>query len=238
VARSDKVQRRANQREQRIDWRWRWTLHRWGRHDGRYRKPDPLSVSSPVRTSVRSLLEAQMAEVVERIRVQGGEEIARHQRELRSLDMRIAQLEDGLDRLAAELAAVDAKRPAADKPAERHAGDRGKSENVVRSRRRREFEREQARVRKAQQALEGQLQQCRETWAGLTALIEGLERAGIDEAHRVRAVYEHAEAVYLRALLKRHPEGDLLRLMLDESPFALPEWATRNDLRPSPTGLS
>jgi hypothetical protein len=236
VARRDDLEQWDGEADQRVGWRWQWRLGRWGRYDGRQRKPDPLEIYSPFRTGVRRMLESRFHEVAERIGLHYSDQINEAQRVVRTLDMRIANLEDQLVKTASTLAGADARRLDSERSPERAKGDRDKSENVVRSRRRREFEKELAPIRKAHERLEEELRKCREEWVEQISLIDGLNDRMADEVHRVRAKFMYVEQIYLRALLKRHPEGDLLRAMLDESPYRLPEWMTRIDSDRTPAG--
>jgi predicted nucleic acid-binding Zn-ribbon protein len=178
--------------------------------------PDPMITSQPIRTITRNLLEGRLQEQVEQVAMRFEATITRRERELQGLDMRIAQIEDELATITSELQGIETGRPGS-QPADGIAERRRARKHGQRC--------DGFRQRRAQ--LEEQLRSNREDWARMVAEIEGLERRKVAEAQRLRAVFTHAEAIYNRALVKRHPEGDLVRLMLDTSILRLPKWAER-----------
>jgi hypothetical protein len=217
LAGENRSARRANQLAQHIDWRWRWTLRRWGVHDGRHRTPDPMVASRPIHTTTRRLLEGSLFEQVEQAGRRFDAAISPRRTALQGLDMRIAMHEDELVTTRAEIDRIEADAaPSATAP-----------DQLQQRRQRRRHQRQQENLRRRKAELERELAGERERWATMIAEIEDLEKQKIAEAHRLRAIYTHAEAIYNRALIKRHPEGDTVRLMLDSSALRLPNWAVR-----------
>jgi hypothetical protein len=197
-----------------LDWRWRWTLRRWGVHDGRKRLPDPLTVVRPLRTGTRRLLEDGLRAAVESVGIRYDEMLSPKRATLDGLDMRIAQNEDLLAATRVELTAHVAQEPPADPT--RHLAIR----RIARLHRRRLDV-----LRRRCEALTESLSVDRQNWAHLLAEIADLERRKVAEAQHLRAVYTHAEQIYNVALVRRHPEGDIIHRLLDTSAFRLPAWA-------------
>lgn len=222
------VQRRNGIRSEhageRVDWRWRWQLRHWGRRDGRKRLPDPLTSPRPVRTTARTLLEGRLREAAELLGVQFDEQIGPRQALLQALDMRIAQREDTLAELQEELERLAAKVD----PADPTGPDATGTDLAIRRANRRHRKRFEGTVQR-RNALSNALKEDRERWAELVAQIEDLHQRKVAGAHHLRSVYSYAEQIYNRALIKRHPEGDLIRLMLDTSALRLPDWAGRRN---------
>jgi Skp family chaperone for outer membrane proteins len=176
-----------------------------------------MIASRPIRTTTRRLLEGSLAEQAEKAGRRFDAAISPRRTTLQGLDMRIAMHEDELVTTRTELDRTEAE-----------AAPTGNAHDQLQHRRqRRRHQHQQDSLRRRRAQLEQQLAEERERWATMIAEIEDLEQQKIAEAHRLRAIYTHAEAIYNRALIKRHPEGDTVRLMLDSSALRLPSWAVR-----------
>lgn len=206
-----------------IGWRWRWRLRRLGRQDGRQRHPDPEIAEAPVRTATRLQLEAEMRYQIEVSWSAYATRVSAKLVEALSIDttiplisMRVADLEERLGRVQKDEPDVTGK-------VQRFDGEEETAEGILRRRRFREFERRRDAVRHAHDAALAELRQAQQSVARLEAEAEELAREAVDTARRTAALYESAHEIYRQALLKRHAERELVRLLLDTAPFRLPD---------------
>ena len=209
----------------RLTWRWRWELRRQGRADGRRRQPDPLLARPPVQTGVRDLLQSRLLEQAETVREQCVAEIERCREQTEDLAAHERHLHEQIAEYAADLQRTARLRPDPNAALQRRPVERDASEALVRQRRLREWERtrrqQQGRLRAAQARMDESVRER----ARLERHIEGLDAFAVASARRLQATFDRAEAIHRRALLRRHPQGTLLRLVIDDAPLRLPDWA-------------
>lgn len=204
--------------------RW-WTLRWQGHADGRKRLPDALLAEAPVSTSVRRMLQEQFLEHAESLRGQCVAEIERCRTEVGALMITERDLGAALVAAIAELNAIEAERPDPAVAAVRRPVERHRPEALVQARRTREYERRRRVARAEVTDLQRRLEVVSRRRAEVEQHVVGLERTSVQAAHRLRARYERAEAIYRRALLSRHPQSVLLQTLLDDSPLVMPRWA-------------
>jgi hypothetical protein len=176
--------------------------------------PDPLTTSHPFRTITRRLLEGALHEEVEKLGIRCDDEVGPRKAWLQGLDMRIAQTEDALAAAQAELDELALKEPPPDP-----------SGQLAHRRSARRHQKQHEILRRRRNSLAESLKDDRQQWAKMIAEIEEIELSKISAARHLRAVYTHAEQIYNRALVTRHPEGEIIRLLLDTSALRLPDWA-------------
>ncbi|MEU8241764.1 hypothetical protein AB0C07_26230 [Actinoplanes missouriensis] len=205
-----------------VGWRWRWRLRRLGRQDGRQRHPDPEIAEPPVRTATRLHLEAEMRYQVEVTWSAYAKRVSEKLVEAQSvastvplISMRVADAEEQLIR-------VQKDEPDVTEEVQRFGGEEETPDGVLRRRRFREFERRRNAAAGAHLAALADLRAAQESVTRLEAEAAELSREAIDAARRIAALYESAHEIYQQALLKRHAERELVRLLLDPAPFRLP----------------
>jgi hypothetical protein len=204
----------------------RFWLGRQGRLDGRRAIPDPVTAVPPVTTPMRSFLESGLDDSVRRLWADHSRRVAPLQRDLDALGLQLPELRADASAAADAVRAADAGAPAPDDPdPQRRLGEQGRAVELIRSRRRREHDRATGPLRDRLRAAEESVRAAEERVAHLRAEI-GVQRgvAGA-EARRLRATFECMRDLYDRALVDRHPQGHVLRPLLDRRDMQLPEWA-------------
>jgi hypothetical protein len=186
-------------------------------------RPEVLLAEMGVRTTVRRRLEFEFLETVERLRREFGELMGV---QWSIADVKAAEATLLRARLAGRRAPAPARSaaqqlPRADSPV--GPDDRARAE-LHRRRRARVENRATTEIKQARAELAERLRKVElDRIASLTEVdrLTGLFLAEIDHA---RTIFMAANAVYEDALLRRHPQGDLLRVLLDTTDFALPDW--------------
>jgi hypothetical protein len=211
----------------RLGFRRRWMLRRQGRLDGSRRHPDPLLLTGPVTTSMRRLLLEEYADAAAAVKKELTAEVARLIAAWAEHGAAARQARTDLPVAEQALADALATRPDPDAPPERRLGEERRPEALVRARRLREHERAVEVARQEQLCVRARLWTSEQEQARLRSQVDNFHRQAVDQVYRLRASYQRGLAIYDRALLRRHPDGDLLRDLLVTRDPALPEWTYR-----------
>ncbi|MEU7791904.1 hypothetical protein AB0B11_00615 [Micromonospora tulbaghiae] len=207
-----------------VPWRRRRALARSGRRDGRFRRPDPLLLTAPAQTATRVLLHAEFQLAVATAYADFTTAAEPHRRALRRVRAELPLLHDNLAALESALAAAEARHREAGAGVERRMGERFQPEELIRARRAREHARRLDPQRRARDQARAEIQAAQRRLAELRVRIDGLFQHAVGVAWRLRARCSREQALYDEALLRRHPDGDLLRDLLDTRPPDLPRW--------------
>jgi hypothetical protein len=201
-------------------------LRRQGREDGRTRRPDPLHLVGPVTTPTRALLHAEFAEAAALVYADCTRAAGPDRSAVKVALVRLPQLRADLERAEQDLEQAGRHAPdeAADTPPERRMGEHFQPEELIRSRRRREHQATSGAPRRHRDGIRDELRRIEQEIAQREGRIAEIRRRAADRVRELRAKCEREHALYVRALLRRHPEGDLLRDLLDMTPPPLPGW--------------
>jgi hypothetical protein len=218
----------------RIPLRRRWMLRRQGTRDGRMRRPDPLHLVEPAATPTRALLHAEFAEAAAIVHAEFTASTAAHRTAAELARVRRPQLTADLQIAERDLEESDQDAPdeTADEPPERRMGEHFQPDELIRSRRRREHQATSNAPRRRRDALRAELHRTEQEIVTCESRIAEARKRAADEVRRLHGICEREHALYVRALLRRHPEGDLLRDLLDVTPPPLPGWLTAAESRP------
>jgi hypothetical protein len=202
----------------------RLLLRHHGRSDGRRRQPAPFPVDGVVSTPTRDLLATEFVKRVTAVRkacgeaIDEGEELLRRLRyDARDIELRLADVRRRIER-------AEREKPSPTEPPEREPGDQHHGDAVARMRRTREHARRLAKLTEERNQLEHRLRETKRTWEETAARNESLRRQAIESEHHYAAVLVSERAIYDRALLRRHPLGDLVGPLLDTAIPRLQAW--------------
>lgn len=215
--------------------RRRWMLRRQGRRDGSRRQPDPLLLTGPVTTTMRRLLVEEYAAAAAAVKNALTEQTAPLMDAWARHDAVIRRMRVDLPAAEQRLAEVLASRPGPDAPLERRLGEERRPEALVRARRLREHERAVEAARRERWLLCDERSAAEQERARLRVGVERAHQRAVDQVHRLRASYQRDLAIYDQALLRRHPDGELLRDLLVTRDLLPPEW-TCQPAEPLPSG--
>jgi chaperonin cofactor prefoldin len=202
----------------------RLLLRHHGRSDGRRRQPMPLSVDEPVSTPTRDLLVTDFANRVVAVRKDCGEKIDRGEEILRRLRYDKRDIEERLEDVRERLRRAEKEKPSRTEPPEREPGDQYHDDAVARVRRIREYTRRIEKLTAERTRLEQRLRETERRAEETEARNESLRRLAIESEHQYAGVLVRERAIYDRALLRRHPLGDLVAPFLDNRVPRLETW--------------
>jgi hypothetical protein len=202
----------------------RFLLRHHGRSDGRRRQPTPIPIGGVVSTPTRDLLATDFANRVIAVRKACGEAIDEGEEILRRLRYDARDIEARLTGVRRRLERAERDKPSPTEPPEREPGDRHHDEAMARVRRTREHARRIAKLTEERNHLEQRLRETGRNREKTAARNESLRRQAIESEHQYAAVFVRERAIYDRALLRRHPLGDLVGLLLDTKVPRLEVW--------------
>ncbi|MEV4349476.1 hypothetical protein AB0J83_33875 [Actinoplanes sp. NPDC049596] len=148
---------------------------------------------------------------------QGEETVRRLRYDARDLQERLADARRRLER-------AEREKPSAAGPPEREPGDQYYDATMTRTRRTREHAKRVAELTAERRRLERRLRDNGRQREETIARMETLRRKALESEHRFAATFVHERAIYDRALLRRHPLGDLVGLLLDNKLPPLQPW--------------
>lgn len=193
----------------------RFYLRRNGRVDGRLRKPDPLLSSERQVTTMRRRLLTELDRGLAVVARRAVERMLPVDQQLRRIGARITKLEKDVLTAEETVVVTEARTPDPTAPPTARHGDRFQSEAVIRGRRQREHGTTLTRARGTRDTLRQQLAEARDIRADLRARLGDLRRQAVADAEELRAAVLAQQALYDQALLRRHPDGELLAPLLD-----------------------
>jgi hypothetical protein len=202
----------------------RVALGHQGRSDGRRRQPVPIPVDGVVTTPTRNMLASRFTKKVGEVRMTCGKAIDEGEEVLRRLRYDDRDIEQRLEDVRGRLERAERERPSRTGPPEREPGDRHHDEAMARTRRTREHARRIAELSEERKQLEQRLREIGRKREEIIARNETLRRKAVESEQRYAAVFVHERAVYDRALLRRHPLGDLVGPLLDNRIPRLEVW--------------
>lgn len=201
----------GRRRSRKQEFLWVWSLKRSGRRDGRRGQPDPTLAVDSTTTGARLLLAKQLT-----MELGDVHEICAN--EIRRRAERIGALCASTEQLWAKLNEDDP-------PIQRRLGEMHLPEALVRTRRQRERERRRTPLVNRLNLLEQEI-------AGLVAEIQGHRLQAVSTARRLQAQFQRYRGMYDEALLRRHPQAELVRPVLDQSVPELPDWVAEYEQQP------
>ncbi|WP_127504178.1 hypothetical protein [Actinoplanes solisilvae] len=216
--------RRGRADPERIGWRRRLMLRRQGRLDGRMRKPDPIMMDGAPTTAARDLLAGEYLANVFRVRAECAEAIDDATRRVQRLGHDIADLRARLIDVRTRTAETERRKPSTTGPPEREPGDRHHPDDLVRARRVREHAKRLAELIAERRDLEEKLRRAGQEQSETRSRIEAWRRRPGEAETRFAATFWRERALYDQALLRRHPQADLVRPILDNAIPRLPPW--------------
>ncbi|MFC0541923.1 hypothetical protein [Kutzneria chonburiensis] len=199
-------------------------LRRQGKTDGRLRKPDPLFVTERQATPMRRRLLVELDKGLSVVAADHAQRVRSLNEHSRKVTSRTMALTDELSAAANALTSVEASAPDPTAPPEYRPGDERHPDDRVRARRMREHERAVNRARAHHRGVQEALTASLATQADLRARIEQLRTEAASEAAGMRALVMAQQALYDTALLRRHPDAELLRRLLDAGEPDLSTW--------------
>jgi hypothetical protein len=222
------AQRERTDAAGRLPVRLRLRLRRQGRLDGRRGVPDPFLFQDDevgtTTTAMRARLAAEFGEEMANL-------LAERVTELNGLRARFGPVDDVVAQKRAELSAaqdklrtIEGNRPGPGTAPERRRGDELQTDDIVRARRAREQAARENTASAKIEALTRDLATGQQERADLVARINALRAKARADVAALRATAEVRLAVYDHALLRRHPDADLVRRLLDDSLPGLPGW--------------
>jgi hypothetical protein len=201
-------------------------LEREGRLDGRRRQPEPRLLSCATSTHVRDELVAGLCKREAEIGFLVHRDVAEWERDRRDTRSRIDRLEADLATARTVLAEVTTRVPDPAAAPPRRYGEQERAQALVKERRQNEYDREFDTAHRRVAGLAAELADARGQLAALAERIAARPRTGYHELLRLRATTTEELAIYQKSLIRRHPDGERLRPLLDTSMPELPGWAT------------
>lgn len=210
-----------------VTMRERWTLRRQGRLDGRLGIPEVAHAPDPIRTRMRDLLLSEYEQAAALAFREYTEATGPRWTNRESLLRRAEGLAHQLETARRDLAEAEGRRPAPEAEPVYRIGDLRRPPALVAARRRREFEREIGRLRSRVEQLEAAERDNGAQVADLGAQIAALHRDAAARVEALRTAFLERQAHYNEALIRRHPEPDVLLALLELGIPLSPQW-TRN----------
>jgi hypothetical protein len=202
----------------------RVALRHQGRSDGRRRHPSPVPVNGRVSTATRDMLAGRFLRKVSRVRETCGEAIDEGEEAVRRLRYDARDLQEQLADVRHRLDRAEREKPSAATPPERDPGDQYYDAAMALKRRTREHAKRVAELTAERRRLEQRLRENGRQLEEIVARMETLRRKALESEHRYAATFVHERAIYDRALLRRHPLGDLIGPLLDSKVPPLQPW--------------
>jgi hypothetical protein len=221
-------------RSARLTRRRRWALRHAGRKDGRAGKPEFTTAGPGVTTDVRVGIEREMLAQIEQVKQIYGERNAELEHARTEAETRLGSLREELARGREALAAAEARRPDPTRPLRRR-GETNQSEEVVRARRQREYDRRLQPLRDRLDRLANEETDQIDRRDRMAATLAALDAERERVERWVTSMQLHARAIYDQALLRRHPYGDHVGPLMDGARVTLPAWPLPDWLTRPPT---
>lgn len=203
-------------------------LRRQGRLDGRRGVPDPFPLQDDefgtTTTAMRARLAAEFGEGMATLLAERVTELNGLRARFGPANEAIAQKRAELSAAQEELRTLEGNRPGPGTAPERRRGDELQTDDIVRARRAREQAARENTASAKVEALTRDLAAGQQERANLAAQINALRAKARADVAVLRATAEVRLAVYDHALLRRHPDADLVRRLLDDSLPGLPGW--------------
>ena len=202
----------------------RKALRRQGIEDGRLGIPEVSEAPEPMRTPMRELLLREYDQASARVFREYTEQTGPRWSNLESVRRRIEVIIGQIEQARTDLATAERRRPAPGSEPVRRLGDERRSPQLVAARRNRDFDREVSRERDALRRLEETERSLRTQNADLGAQIATLHRDAAARVAALRTEFAERQAIYNYALIRRHPEPDVLLALLEIGVPEEPGW--------------
>ncbi|MGY1829073.1 hypothetical protein ACI8AA_01445 [Geodermatophilus sp. SYSU D01180] len=195
-----------------------------GRRDGRRGLPEREET-----TQWQHRVAAQSREGCQSVRRMVDRHSAPLVKQLYGLQAELEQADEDLEDLTERLGAIPAE-PSAEALAVRGPAEAQDPEAVIAARARRRHAATREAARAAQRAAVQRRRALAVQADQVRADLDALHALGCTQAHRIVEHHQRRTHVYLRALIRRHPDRSRVVDLFDRHPLTPPAWATR----PSP----